>query len=282
MTAAELPEEGELRLGPVALPPGRRIVPDGHEPVAWVTSRAVPDPGRAWAELRDLHSGTRLVPILLPDDAVAESEGFYFCDPVGADAIDQVDAAGVLTALWDDAHQDMSKPVHLFDAPLTRDFLGLKTAAEGGNSLADIAEAIIGAVTDPRRRGELEPFNQQDRENAGWPPPPARHGDGAGATAIPRPRASWMGQAHCRRTRRSPRLPGAGAYRPGARRARGRRPGADRLVHVRPVPGPAQRRVDRLGAPLVGGSVQCQAAERRPGRGDPASRRATAPHPRDR
>lgn len=171
MTAAALPEDGELRLGPVVLPPGRRIIPDGHEPVAWVTSRAVPDPGRAWAALHDLHSGTGLVPILLPDDAVAESEDFYFYDPVGADAIDQVDAAETLTVLWDGEHQDMSEPVHLFEAPLSRDFLGLKTVTEGGNSLADIAKAIIGAVTDPARSTELERLNQQDRENAGWPPP---------------------------------------------------------------------------------------------------------------
>jgi hypothetical protein len=160
MTAAELPEDGELRLGPVVLPPGRRIIPDGHEPVAWVTGRAVPDPGRAWAALHDLHCDTGLVPILLPDDAVAESEDFYFYDPVGADAIDQVDAAEILTVRWDDAHQDTSEPVHLFEAPLTRDFLGLKTVAEGGSSLADIAKAIIGAVTDPGRSAELERLNR--------------------------------------------------------------------------------------------------------------------------
>src|SRR5260370_37497080 len=171
MTGAELPEDGELRLGPVVLPPGRRIIPAGHEPVAWVTGRAVPDPGRAWAALHDLPCDTGLVPILLPDDAVAESEDFYFYDPVGADAIDQVDAAEMLTVLWDDAHQDMSEPVHLFEAPLTRDFLGLKTVAEGGSSL-----------------------------------------------------------------------------------------------------GPAQRRVDRFGAPLLGRPVRCEAAERRPGLGGPASR----------
>jgi Domain of unknown function (DUF4253) len=176
MTTAELPGDGELRLGPVALPPGRRVIPDGHEPVAWVTSQAVPDPGRAWAGLHDLHSDTGLVPVLLPDDADAEAEGFYFYDPVGADAIDEVDAAGVLTSLWDGAHQDMSEPARLFDAPLSRDFLGLKTAAEGGNGLAGIVEAIFGAVTDPGRREELERLNQQDRENAGWPPPPVPGG----------------------------------------------------------------------------------------------------------
>ena len=82
MARAELPENGELRLGAVALPPGRRVVPDGHEPVAWVTSTAVPDPGRVWSALRDMRSRTGLVPVLLDDDPGADAEDYFFYDPV--------------------------------------------------------------------------------------------------------------------------------------------------------------------------------------------------------
>jgi hypothetical protein len=183
MTAGELPEDGEARLGPVALPPGRRITPDDHEPVAWVTARAVPDPGSIWSALSNLHPRTGLVPILLPDDPVEDSEDFYFFEPAGADAIDHVDAAQTLAMLWDDAHQDTSGPARFFAAPLTLDFLGLKTATEGGNSLADIVKAVVGAVTDPARRAELEHVNQQDRANEGWPPPSGPPSPGPHETA---------------------------------------------------------------------------------------------------
>ena len=58
MATDTLPEEGELRLGAVMLPPGRRIVPQEGpgDPVAWVTTQPVPDPRsptltsrRAWS-----------------------------------------------------------------------------------------------------------------------------------------------------------------------------------------------------------------------------------------
>jgi hypothetical protein len=35
MTTAELPQDGEVQLGAVRLPRGRRIIPEGHGPVAW-------------------------------------------------------------------------------------------------------------------------------------------------------------------------------------------------------------------------------------------------------
>ena len=64
MATDTLPEEGELRLGAVMLPPGRRIVPQEGpgEPVAWVTTQPVPDPGRVWSALSDAHLETGLVP----------------------------------------------------------------------------------------------------------------------------------------------------------------------------------------------------------------------------
>lgn len=54
MVTSPLPEDGELQLGPVRLPAGRRVTPyERDEPVAWVTRRTVPDPGLVWSALSD-------------------------------------------------------------------------------------------------------------------------------------------------------------------------------------------------------------------------------------
>jgi len=61
MAAGVLPGDGELQLGAVRLPAGRRFTPYEHDaPVAWVTRRPVPDPGLVWSALADLHSETGL------------------------------------------------------------------------------------------------------------------------------------------------------------------------------------------------------------------------------
>ena len=53
MTVSGLPEDGELRLGPLTLPAGKRIkgAHGSGDPVAWVTLQPVPDPGKVWAAL---------------------------------------------------------------------------------------------------------------------------------------------------------------------------------------------------------------------------------------
>lgn len=96
MATDTLPEEGELRLGAVMLPPGRRIVPpDGPgEPVAWVTTQPVPDPGRVWSALSDAHLETGLVPIVLTNGE--KDEDFFFSVPDDLAGLDHLDAASVL------------------------------------------------------------------------------------------------------------------------------------------------------------------------------------------
>ena len=96
MAADTLPEEGELRLGAVMLPPGRRIVPQEGlgEPVAWVTTQPVPDPGRVWSALSDAHLETGLVPVVLTDGE--KDENFFFSAPDDLAELDHLDAAGVL------------------------------------------------------------------------------------------------------------------------------------------------------------------------------------------
>jgi hypothetical protein len=50
MAGTILPGDGELRLGPMRLPAGRRFTPFEHdEPVAWLATGTVPDPGLVWS-----------------------------------------------------------------------------------------------------------------------------------------------------------------------------------------------------------------------------------------
>jgi hypothetical protein len=96
MATDTLPEEGELRLGAVMLPPGRRIVPQAgpREPVAWVTTQPVPDPGLIWSALSDAHLETGLVPVVLTDGE--KDEDFFFAAPDDLAELDHLDAADVL------------------------------------------------------------------------------------------------------------------------------------------------------------------------------------------
>ena len=96
MATDTLPDEGELRLGAVMLPPGRRIVPPegAGEAVAWVTTQPVPDPGLIWSALSDAHLETGLVPIVLTDGE--KDEDFFFSAPDDLAELDHLDAASVL------------------------------------------------------------------------------------------------------------------------------------------------------------------------------------------
>jgi hypothetical protein len=101
MATDSLPEEGELRLGAVTLPAGRRVVPmEGPgEPVAWVTTQPVPDAGLAWSALSDAQQQTGLVPVLLTDSE--KDEGYFFDGPADLAALDHLDATEVLAGLWE-------------------------------------------------------------------------------------------------------------------------------------------------------------------------------------
>jgi hypothetical protein len=104
-----LPEPGQLRIGPVDLPPGKVLTSglygDGAPPreVAWVTLDPVPAAGRVWQQLSGLHHQTGLVPILLDtlDDQLRRPwDDEEFGDPVDLRAVDDVDAGDFLTDWW--------------------------------------------------------------------------------------------------------------------------------------------------------------------------------------
>ena len=105
MTAASLPGEGELRLGPITLPAGKQVRA-GFRPasVAWVTGQAVPEPGLVWAGLSAAHPETGLVPFLLgtlPGDPARPWDIGDFGEPTDPARLDDMNAADVLAGMWE-------------------------------------------------------------------------------------------------------------------------------------------------------------------------------------
>jgi Domain of unknown function (DUF4253) len=144
MAVSDMPEDGQLRFGQVALPAGKRIravYPPG-EPVAWVTLQPVPDPGRVWAALSAAHQETGLVPILLsgmggdPQDTRRPWDNGEFDPPPDVTELERMEAASVLQEMWDgtayegddeDGEEEDDEMVAM-RAPFSRQFPGLAPA----------------------------------------------------------------------------------------------------------------------------------------------------------
>jgi hypothetical protein len=164
MARGTLPRNGEVRIGAVQLPAGRRILaPGSGHPVAWMTGQPVTDIPRAWAMLSDAHDQTGLVPVLL---AGLDARGLRPWDseeldpPADTAQLDRLDAAAILRSRWDrslpppggaDAQELKDR------APFSRPFPGLAPAQEHELSLAARGQAIsslqaahLGLVPAPR------------------------------------------------------------------------------------------------------------------------------------
>jgi hypothetical protein len=143
MPAGVLPEDGELQLGQVRLPAGRRFTPYEHDtPVAWVTRRTVPNPGLIWSALTDLHDETGLVPVVLNDDE--DDLNYLFMEPCDVAELDPLDPAELLARRWEgELEDDEEEPGH-WETPRANEFLGLNRTGKGPNSLLDIVMAIAG------------------------------------------------------------------------------------------------------------------------------------------
>jgi hypothetical protein len=101
MSEGRLPGEGPLRLGTVALPPGRPIVGyPGTGYVAWATTDPVPDSGQVWADLSELSSQTGLIPILLDGQADTAGRPLDLFKPEDPREADGIDVGGLLQELW--------------------------------------------------------------------------------------------------------------------------------------------------------------------------------------
>lgn len=105
MTGVDVPEDGELQIGSVRLPAGRRISASHGSggPVAWATTEPVPDVGRVWAALSQDQAQSGLVPLLLSGiggDPERPWDTQEFRDPDGLTGLDHLDAAELLREDW--------------------------------------------------------------------------------------------------------------------------------------------------------------------------------------
>ncbi|MGD0702340.1 MAG: DUF4253 domain-containing protein [Trebonia sp.] len=143
MAMSDLPEDGDLRLGPVTLPAGRRIraARGSGGPVAWATLQPIPDPGSVWAALSAARQETGLVPILLsglggdPQDTRRPWDNGEFDAPADVTQLERLDAARVLREMWDGAacegddedweEDEEDEEMVAMRAPFSRQFPGL-------------------------------------------------------------------------------------------------------------------------------------------------------------
>lgn len=136
MNDGNLPEDGELRLGSVQLPAGRRVTPvSGTDPVAWVTDGSVPDAGTAWLTLSAMATQTGLQPVRLIDPDPED----VFSEPPDIARLGDLDAAEILREWWDEKTTPSFPDFPAQYAPFSRQFPGL---APGSNSKVTADEAL--------------------------------------------------------------------------------------------------------------------------------------------
>lgn len=136
MVIGRLPDEGELRVGSVSLPAGKWVHAGFEDaiPVAWITREAVPDAGRVWSALSSAHQQTGLVPFLLGTlygDTTRPWDQEEFSYPADPADLDRMDAAGVLSRMWDgempsdEEDEEEDEPWTAMRAPFSKQFPGL-------------------------------------------------------------------------------------------------------------------------------------------------------------
>jgi len=162
MATASLPEDGELQLGPVRLPAGRRISASygSGAPVAWITGRDVPGAGRAWAALSQAQPATGLVPVLLSGPGGQPERPWdreEFADPADVGELDSLDVTACLQDLWDDlsdgedpeADEEFRAYLQEKLGPFWREFPGLAPAEDQPLSAPELEE-VLSALPDAR------------------------------------------------------------------------------------------------------------------------------------
>jgi hypothetical protein len=167
MVAARLPGEGEYRVGSLTLPAGRPITGnDKRDHVAGATADPVPESGRVWAALSELHPQTGLVPIQLDglsgDTRRPWDSGEFMRpeDPRGADGLDVGDLLQFAWCAWV-PHPFWDNPEYVeMRSPFTLEWPGLAaperaplTAAERQHALDVVLPRIrqaYGATPEAR------------------------------------------------------------------------------------------------------------------------------------
>lgn len=135
-----LPEDGELRIGSITLPAGKRLRAEfgSGAPVAWVTVQPVADAGRVWAALSDAHRETGLVPFLLSGlhgSTQRPWDDQEFDEPADVAPLAGMEAASVLKEMWDGSayeigyedadEEDEDEGMVAMRAPFSKQFPGL-------------------------------------------------------------------------------------------------------------------------------------------------------------
>jgi hypothetical protein len=184
---AEVPPDGEVRIGTVRLPAGRRIHAGtpaaGYDegsgiawlaeqeaasrewarahpgvPLLWASDEPVPDVGRVWHELHAMAEKTGLVPITLAFLDGHQShrgrpwDSGELSDPYPLSGADQADAAAVLRGVWDfyvDPDDDPREIEVLGSLP--EEFPGLAPASADPLTDAELTAAIL--MIRPARLG---------------------------------------------------------------------------------------------------------------------------------
>jgi hypothetical protein len=163
MPAGQLPPDGDLRIGAVTLPAGRRVTPfAARRPVAWITRQPVLDIPRAWAMLSDAHEQTGLVPVSVIGGHAQGTRPWEAGElyPLPVCDLDGLDAADVLAASWDSripGEEEDDAEAAGERAPFSRRFPGLAprqdqelAAAERGRAIGSLKAAYLALVPAAR------------------------------------------------------------------------------------------------------------------------------------
>jgi hypothetical protein len=198
MATAVLPADGAAQVGPVPLPPGRRVVASHGtgQAVAWATSEPVTGAGLAWLALSDLHRETGLIPVLITghdEDGTRPWDDNEFGDPADLAQLSRMDAAVVLGSAWDGVlplteEEDVPEPYPAGQrAPFGRRFPGLAPPADSALTAAELRDVLTGlpasrlALVPADRPADVLPL-------IGWTGVTNRWGEATPAAAVLR---SW-------------------------------------------------------------------------------------------
>jgi hypothetical protein len=148
MVNGRLPDEGPIQLGTVTLPAGKLITGyPGTGYVAWVTVDPVPESGRVWAALSELHPQTGLVPIQLDGldgDPTRPWDLGDFVEPEDPREAVRLDVGALLENLWRDsvwADEDDPEAMEQW-APFALEWPGLAVPEDTPLTSADRQRAL--------------------------------------------------------------------------------------------------------------------------------------------
>jgi Domain of unknown function (DUF4253) len=184
----EVPADGELQVGAVRLPAGRRVHAgfESVTPVAWATTEPLPEPGLTWWQLSAQREDSGLAPILLAglDHTTRRPwDVEEFGEPADVSQVDHLSAAELLAECWSGetggGEEEEDEEFWEMLAPFGLSFPGLAPATTSGLSparlqafLAALAPARIGLVPAARPADVLPRIGWNGSDRFDWNPLP--------------------------------------------------------------------------------------------------------------